>query len=77
MILIKMKDTVINMDSIQGINRSDKNIEFYLPEDKCFRAHYSSEGEAKEAMEKLFQDLATTAGVDGSVLTGDYVEGGL
>ena len=77
MILIKMQDTIINMDSVQGICRDDKNIEFCLPEDKCFRAHYNSEGEAKEAMEKLFQDLATTAGVDGSVLSGDFEEGGL
>lgn len=73
MILIKAKDNIINAGNVQGIVLIDNTIEFQLPEDKCYKAEYGSDALARAAFDKLFLDLAETQGIEGAVLSGDFV----
>lgn len=72
MILIKAKNSIVNMDNCQGITRNENIIIFDLPEGMAYNMEYASEAEAVKAFNNLFKELAEIQGVDGAVLGGDF-----
>ena len=73
MIVVKAGNKIINLGNVQGICYSGNYIIFDLPEGQAYNVEYNSEEEAKVAFDKLFMDLAETPGVEGAVLTGNFV----
>lgn len=68
MILVRVDDTIINMQNIQAIVLVGSRIEFEIPGDMYYSKEYASKQEAEAAYEKLFTDLASISGVDGAIL---------
>lgn len=73
MIIVKVNDWIINMACVQAIELIETRIEFSLQDNEhCYQACFTSEAAAREAFNKLFNDLAEAKGVDGAILSGDY-----
>lgn len=73
MILVKAHNSIINLEQCQGIELAENCIVFHLPENQVFNEEYSTSEEAATAFHQLFVDLAETPGVEGAVLTGNFV----
>lgn len=73
MIIVKANNSIINLEQCQGIELSKNYIVFHLPENQAFNEEYASDALAKDAFDKLFLELAETPGVEGAVLTGNFV----
>lgn len=73
MIIVKVNDLIINMDCVQAVELMGTKIEFSLQDNEhCYTACFTSERNAKESFNKLFNDLVEAKGVDGAILSGDY-----
>lgn len=74
MYIVKVKDNLVNMAHVQAIELAENTIQLTLQDNEhCYKAEYGSDELAKTAFNKLFEDLAKAQGVEGAILSGNYV----